>query len=180
MGCSGCLPPRGQRQPWQARPGQEQPRALALHAEDQRRLHDGRVQRQGEQQVVGRLLAAVIGRLRVLVGAQRRNLQHAPHAGVGAGVEKRMGAAQVKRVEALRAVFAKDADRVDDDVDVAQMAAPVGGGRGGDVERQPLAGGRSLRNVARDADDLVAARQQGAAQATADESAGPGDQDFHE
>jgi len=115
-----------QRNQRQRRELQEEARAGAVAAEDERGLEHRRVEGGRLQQVVRGTLGQVVAAGRAGIGAERGELQHAPHTLLLAGGEQARRRPHVQRLETLRASRAKDADHVDRRIDALQRGAPVG------------------------------------------------------
>jgi hypothetical protein len=119
--------PAAARERQQRQAGQriEQPCAGAAAAVDERRLHDRGRQRHRREKVVRPPLADVVLARGAVVGAERGDLDHAPHADFGGRGEQRTRRAHVDRIERHSPGLADQADGVDDGVDAAQARPPL-------------------------------------------------------
>jgi hypothetical protein len=83
-------------------------------------LHHGGRQRQAQQVLIRRPLAAVIGAACVGIRPQGRHLQHPAHARLHGRLEQGLRPAHVQCLEGLLARFAQNAGRIDDRVHALQ------------------------------------------------------------
>ncbi|ESS37096.1 hypothetical protein P355_1371 [Burkholderia cenocepacia KC-01] len=107
----------------QAREHPEKPRGRAGRPVDERGAHDAEVDRQCLQEAVGRPLAREVPRVAML-DAERRDLDHAPHAGTAARGKERARRGAMHGVERRAASIGQHADRVDHHVDTLQPREP--------------------------------------------------------
>ncbi|MPN26639.1 hypothetical protein SDC9_174064 [bioreactor metagenome] len=91
---------------------------------------------QRQQMFVGRALGAcVLGA--ALIGPQRRDLNHAAHASLGAGIKQRDGCQRVQGLQILVGLVSQSTDGVDDGINALQMLKPcLGCGAGAEVQRR--------------------------------------------